>query len=521
MSFIEREDANISGPQPISSTVPETEPTPPAVGGATHTALSHVKTIILTLAVTVPLGVVTRFLIPRYLGAESAGKLFFAESFPTLFLSMMPLGIGFYIQKAVPARHEHARDILSPVLMLQLLMGFVMSLGVLGFMKFSGYDAGSLGLTGLMCIYNVLFIIQSDTMQKVLVAIGAVKEISLIHIIEKVTVIILTLGCMASGLGVVAIALSGLASQILQFALLLHCARGKNLLGGRLDPALMRTMIRFGLPFFMSTLLTTSNGSIDAFFLSKMGGYGEMGLYGMVLKVLGAMFSFVPVISNGIMPVLARTYHLDPTEYRRVSGLALRSLLLLCLPIGLGFSAFIGDVIRIAYGEAFHAATFAGVIGGPLLACNYLAIYLSTIMVFSNSGKQSAMIMTAAVATNAFCDWMFIPFGRDLLGAGGGAAGSAAASLVAEIVVCTALVTRIKPAKLWSGTTYTAVMSLLPAFLMIAGWAQWYSLSLPVRIGVMAVFLPTYVLATRLVHREELEFLRRLRPRRKTKATPA
>jgi hypothetical protein len=61
-------------------------------------SLSNVTTIGLTMAITIPLGIVTRIWVPRVLGSKDAGILFFAESFPIFFMNFMTLGAPYYIQ---------------------------------------------------------------------------------------------------------------------------------------------------------------------------------------------------------------------------------------------------------------------------------------------------------------------------------------------------------------------------------------------------------------------------------------
>lgn len=483
--------------------------------------LRNVKAVAITLAVTVPLGIITRLLVPRYLGSEEVGKLYFAESFPTMLLSLCSLGLGYYIHKAVPARHEHAGEILVPILILQSLAGLALSVGILTFMYFSGYDASTIELTALLCVANVIGMIQFDALQKVFFAIGRVKEASAYLIVEKIMLVVLTAASLLLGKGVFAIAVAMAIPRIVYLGIALRFAYRLGLLGGKFDMPLLKKMLSSGGPFFLAGIITNSNGSIDSYFLQSLAGFTEVGLFGQVFRQLGALLMLVPVITNGIMPALSRAYHIDAAEYQRVSGLALRSLLIICLPMSLGVSAFAQDLMPFLYGEKFREATLTCVISGPILAAYYLAMYLGSTMVFMGGGRRSLMTMTAAVALNATLDVLFIPLGMDWLGTGGGAAGAAMGSLVVETFVCCSLVHKAKPDKLWSRATLTAVFALLPALLLIPLHELWFTISLPLRIAIFAVFLPAYSILTGMIRREEREFLFKLLPRRKAGDTVA
>ena len=225
---------------------------PPDGGEANYLedSLGSAFKLSLAMAITVPLGIVTKIAVPRYLGEELAGRFFFAENFPTVLLMFLSLGIGVYIQKTLPARREHAVDVFSPVLKLEAAFAAVLIATLVGYMKATGYDLDIICLTGFMACVQAMCVIQNDIIQKVFFAVGLTREVAIVNVVSKVVLASAVLLSLLSGAGVYGLATCFFCAQLIAMSMLLSTARNQEMLGGPFRFPVIRRVLLTGLPFF-------------------------------------------------------------------------------------------------------------------------------------------------------------------------------------------------------------------------------------------------------------------------------
>jgi O-antigen/teichoic acid export membrane protein len=186
-------------------------------------------------------------------------------------------------------------------------------------------------------------------------------------------------------------------------------------LGLGVDPALLRRMIRFGLPTMPAELTLYSLNFIDRILIVRLAGLAEAGLYALAVK-----------FANG-MQVLVRGFHLawpplaysirDDEEARRAYALIVSWFVAICAFAVLGLWLLAPWLVRLLASEEFFAAHEAI---GPLAAGTALyALYLVLVVVLGRTGRTELSFppTALAVAVNIGLNLLLVPpFG--IVGAG-------------------------------------------------------------------------------------------------------
>ena len=484
----------------LNSDGPLSEKSPLPSQATLRTSIANASKLTLAMAITIPLGFVTRILIPRFLGVEKAGVFFFAESFPNIALMLLPFGISSYIQKNVPPDHGHARIILKSVLMIQVLLAFLLTLAVLGYMQLAGYEGYLIALTGIMAIYQAMVLIQSEVIVNLFIAIGRIGLVAAINVGSKVLLVLLVLASlMLDHNNLYMLTLAFLATQFTVLLFALHKANSLGMLGGTISTDVIAKVVKVSLPFFLAAAVAGSNSTIDMAVLSQMANFQEVGYYGAVMRIQGLFLMVIPLLSSALTPLLSVTYARDRMEYKKLAAQAMRVIIILAFGVCMGGTAFAHEIILTIYGAAFTPAAMTLCLNGPVILLTYVSVFMVNSIIITTDGRGLAKILALGFCINFALDYLLVPIGMRLLGPGGGASASAVATMITEFITTGLLIWLSDHSVFNRRTTYTLCMLGVPALAFAGLSDHWAKIELLPRIGMFALVMPLFLAATRVL----------------------
>jgi O-antigen/teichoic acid export membrane protein len=470
-------------------------------------SLSNVSKLAVMLAITIPLSFVTRVLVPRALGSEKAGILFFAESFPLLLLSFMPLGLPVYIQKNVPPHPEHAREIFDSLIGFGALMAMVLLGGLAVYLAFSHFDPLTAQVIGVMACYQAIQIYSNEYLQKIFISLGQYSITSAINIGSKVLTVLFVLGSMWLNGGIIMVAGAFTAAQLIVLLVMLANARRSRLFGGGVSLPRIKAMLLVGAPFFLGGFLSTINSSIDGVCLERWASFAEIGYYGAAQRLLALFLLPVPIIGQVFSPIMSRAFANEREQYSSLITTITRGLMGLACPLAWLFVAFSKEIVGLLYGPQFAPAMLSTMVMGPLLIFSLLATFFAISAVITSTGKSFTAILFCGALINFTTDYFFIPLGGTTLGPGGAAAGAAFSSLCTTtfemslflIVSCRGLLN--------GKMLYSLLVALLPVLLTAAAGDSWGNINLIYRVLLFAAVVPAYLFLVRLITLDDVSLV--------------
>ncbi len=471
----------------------------------------NLKVMTISVALTQIIALALKTMMPRVLGPEKMGVFYFAESTAMLFFTFLPLGLTTYINRTLPPKPEHIKDILWTVLLLEIAMAALIGLGLTGLLLLGNQSSETIIATLIMGVYAAFFIFQRDILQKIFIILGEVSFVSKLNVAVKLVLVIGSLLALYFAPHVALIAFMHLASEAFGLIWLLKKAARSGYVSIKRGLPHLKPMLKISLPFYLAGVLNGVYGQIDMFMLSQFADKKEVGYFGSAFKIIGIALFLVPVFQSSITPALSRALDQDPRLFARKISEFLRTLMIASLPLSVGLALF-GDLIAALLNGPEFAPSFRIVVFlSPVLLMMYLNTFLGASLHLASSGKKLSLIFITGGIINVALDYIFIPYGLKTFGEGGGGLALSLVTFACELYVFAMMLYMLKE-KVWSlRHTFNALTIFAPSFLGMYFYSEVSQLSLVSRILIFLFFIP-YAWLSRLVQSEDWENLKELMP---------
>ncbi len=367
-------------------------------------------------------------IVARAVGVEGAGRYFVAMSFTTIFSIFVDLGLSNVLVREVAKTPDRAREFLSNVLGLKVILSALTAAAVLVAARLLRFPAQTTLMISIAAIVMVL-----DGIHLVFYAVMRGFQNLSHEAVGMVTGQAITISA-----GLIFI-FSGLPLPFLVVALI--CGSTWNVLwsGTRLAKhygiwprlALDRHVISFywqvTVPFAVAGIFSRVYSYIDSVMLSKMVSETAVGFYGAAYKITFA-FQFLPMgLAAAVYPAMSGYYVSDRDRLGKVLVTSLRYLMIAVLPLAAGIFVLAAPFVRLIYGAKF---------GGTVLPLQILIFSLIPAFLYWPCGSllnacdrqvKNTVVMGATMVSNVVLNIFLLPRY--------GAAGAAAAALISNTIL--------------------------------------------------------------------------------------
>ncbi len=200
---------------------------------------------------------------------------------------------------------------------------------------------------------------------------------------------------------------------------------GKMLL--EFDRKLIRPILAGAWPFALSGILGGLMVNTDVLVIGSLRTATDVGYYSAAQRVILLLYVLPGVLATSIFPLLARLAASgDKDRARRLVESALRSVLLISLPIVIGGVILSEPLIRFLFGAEYVPGTLSLQILLLTVPMNFVAAILSNVVFAYDAQKKLVIYAGIGGVLNLILDLILIPFW--------GIAGSSFATLCVQIV---------------------------------------------------------------------------------------
>ena len=457
--------------------------------------------------------------LPRYLGAEDYGRLYFAITINGLGSLAMDLGFTALIVKEIARDRSRAAILAVNAAALRLLMWTVSLVCTLLFVILSGYSAEAIHVVLVLGIANVFFGLY-DLIHRVFVGLERMEFRSYGLIIEKVFLAVVGVTLLLMGANSFVIALVMLASMALNFAASTYFLRTIVPVKLEFDTAMWLPLLRAGLPFMISTVLGFIYYRIDVMMLSAMTNESVVGWYGAPHKLFDTLMFFPTILNTAVYPVLARLYHTSKDEMVQTSRKILDLTMIIGVPIAAGMVALARPIIAFLFGlQEFEQSIILLQILSASLLMIYVDFVLNTVLISNDRQRRIVIVSIAATVINVTVNYYAIDYFQHNFG--NGAIGPAVTTGITELCVMSMSIAILPKG------CFNRHNLVLAAKTLLAGGVMWLAIGmlqaqalhwvLAALIGSMAYVL--VLLALKVVTKREVMFFLSLLPFRKAAPT--
>ncbi len=376
-------------------------------------------------------------MLPRYLegGFDDLGRYFAALWLAILLATITELGLYTPLIREVAADRSKARQIVSNVLVIRLILLCITFLIIVVLSKFmySGDTVTLVYILGISEILNAL----TQLCRRVFRAFERMGFEALGVILERLVVFALGLGVLIRGYGIIAFSIVVLTASVLNLVLTFSIMVWKfsRPSFGFLDAKLCGYLLKQALPFALAGVLATIYFRIDGLMLKHiMGPAGNTaaGWYGTVYNLVMALTVLPGAFMGAVFPVMSRMLHSSAAAMSFLYTKSLKLMFIIAVPIAVSVTFLADKIVLILYSaERFTAQDHEAlsqileilIWAGALVFLNFVLI---TTFRAANRRRAFSIIMAVGVSVNIGSNLILIPRYGHL--------GTAASMVISELV---------------------------------------------------------------------------------------
>jgi O-antigen/teichoic acid export membrane protein len=397
-----------------------------------------------SLLVTWTVALIVKLQVPAHLGPIRQGHFGFAESFATMFFTVLGLGVDTYIAKEVAVRPKHASDIVGGVFALRVVMSFVLFPVMAGVLWATGRSREILLASLVFGLINLLTTL-NGTLGIVLNTTARVGAAAAANIVGKIVWGVGLLIGLHYDAPLVVLALPGLVGESLRVAVMVPANRRVADLQYRIDVKAVKSALIESLPFFVNSLALGVLGSLGMSVLEFVRvDEREVGWFAGAQNVAYLCVLLTPLLGWVVMPLLSRAFARSEEEGIAVLRRGSVGLLTVIVPVTVMISAGSDFLIHLAFGDKYAPAHTALSILSLVFVMTYMDTLLAMSLIILRKGWSVTIISVGAVFVTGLLMFVFVPLGRHLIGEGGESAGAAAAVISSEACVLVAMLSSFR-----------------------------------------------------------------------------
>ncbi|MBI4170425.1 MAG: flippase [Candidatus Aenigmarchaeota archaeon] len=464
------------------------------------------------------LGYALRLFLARSLPVTDFGLLYSIFVFIAFFSLFKDLGLGPTIIKFL-AEFSGAgnKDKIKPSILVVGLIQFAIAIAIMmPIIFFSDFIAvfyfRTVAAAFPLQIIAVSFIIGTalTTLQHAAQGLGHVKIYSLVEPIRLAIAFLFV--ALLINLGVTGISYAYVLGAVAALMFLLFGLKSRGKLTGKaaFDKALTKKLMKFAFPVFIGGLSSLLLFYTDTIVLTAFRGLEDVGLYQAALPTSQLLWVLVNSLAVVLLPLIAEMWakkHIN--EVSTALGLISKFAFVVVIPIAIIMIAFAGDILLILFGQAYLPAA----ITLQILAIN--SIFYTLFVIFSNSliavnKPISNTKITAVISVlNLILNILFVP----QYGIAAAALSTLLAYFIGTVLAFYSLrktvqigMDTISLAKIFVGGILA--MSIIVAIKTVLIFNILAEIILSLAAGL--IFYSFFILRTKGLTKEELEFLRKL-----------
>ncbi len=372
--------------------------------------------------------------LPRYLGAEEYGKLYFGMSISALAALLMDLGLTMLIVREVARDHGKISSFFFNGGALRIFAWAVSLVITLGFVVLSGYPTTTIEIVLILGIGN-LFLGGYEIIHRIFVGLERLEFRSIGMVSEKVFLAIVGVTMLKMGHGPIAIAFVILLSLLLNFLVSYYFLRRITPLNPQeFRPSTWPSLLREGFPFMISMVFGFIFYRVDVMMLSRMTNDAVVGWYGAPYRLFDTLMFFPVILNTAVYPVLSRLFQTSKENVNATARRLLHLTLVAAVPVAVGMLVLAEPIISLLFGLPEYANSIVLL---QLLSVSLILVYadfvFSTVLLSYNKQKEVSWIAVIATFVSITLNYFAITYFQEHYG--NGAIGSAIATAITEAFV--------------------------------------------------------------------------------------
>lgn len=427
--------------------------------------------------------------LPRELGDEGFGRLFFAISFAMVASILLNLGINTWLTKEVARDPGSGEERLAEALGLKLALSavvYALMLFVVRLMDVTPEAIAATDIVGAAFLIGSFGLTWAAWLQGS--QLGGPPALALVF--EKLVLTVASLAMLQLGYGLVAMAWVMLLAACVGTSFTAWVVYRSIPFRISWNRAAWKTVLVGAAPFLIWVVFGEIYVRIDVLMLTAMTSDDVVGWYGAAFRLYGTVLFIPNVFMTTVFPALSRKFAAPDEEAHVATRRTLTFMLAAAVPIGMGTTLIARPMVATLFGPTFVHATENLELFGLSMVLVCVNVVLGSVLIANDQQGRWAFAAVGAALLNPLMNLALIPWSQQAMGNGGW--GAALATLLTEIFLMVVAL-RLLPAQ-----TFDARSRMTAFKALAAGTAMLVAVHLFGSAELLPIFLVasvTYVLA--------------------------
>ncbi len=411
------------------------------------------------------LAFVLAVLLPRRLGPEGVGEIYFAQALWLIAVSVATFGTDALVVSTVAARPAQARNVANDALRARsLLFVAVWPIGAAVLWSSRGVgEALNLGLAlGLAAALTLI----GNTWRSVVHGEEGLRQIAIVEVAAKVALVAGVVVLLSTDARLGVIGLAWVAPALISAIWFLVLVRRGGTTPERQRSTIRRTLLA-GRPFFAATGMVLIYHQVDVVVIALLGSSESAGWYGAADQLHTSIFFVPTVVLAANTPAMFRLADRTEREVDKALGDGLGLMLLAAVPIGFGLMVIGDDLVALTFGSEFGPTGDVLRLLGLAVVPTYAATFLGQAALALGRSIAWARLMFGATVATAAIDLALVPLTQRWFD--NGALGGAVSYVVVETAIVIIGIRQVRPALVDRSMLTSLARLLLAGAVMAVG----------------------------------------------------
>ncbi|MDC4205465.1 MAG: flippase [Candidatus Manganitrophus sp.] len=390
------------------------------------------NTIFMTMSsvLNMAISIGTTAIIARSIGPELYGRYTFGLSYILFLSALANFGIeSLFIREA--ARDRKNIDLILDIIPLKAILALFTIVAVIVSAHALNYPDETIRVIYVLCA-GLFFQVINESLNALFQSQEKLYINALLSVIFRILTAIVIVVSVYSGTGfwgIVSAFVIGHAASSVAMVAFAHRELGSLRL--RFQPKLWIGLVRQGIPFYASALLTMIYHKINILMLSKMVSEQNIGLYMAAIALVEGLYFIPTALNSSIYPAFSRMYGNSLEALNKTYQKMTKYILVLTVGATFGTLLVAKDVILTIYGPQFLDSIPVLQVYILFWVFTFFAQILSSLLFSVHMESIQVKVMAGACIINIVLSFLFI---REY-----GIIGAAYASVLTEFFVVIAI----------------------------------------------------------------------------------
>jgi O-antigen/teichoic acid export membrane protein len=301
------------------------------------------------------ISIFTTSIIARSIGPGLYGRYMFGLNYILFFSVLANFGLeSFFVRET--ARDRKNINVASDIFFLKIALAILTSVVVVLSANLLRYPEATLNVIYVFCI-GLFFQILYESLMSVYRSLEKMHFMAVFATAFRVVSALIIIFAIYSGIGFPGIVCAFSITYFLLFTTVLFFVyRSYGIPVFQINPVRWLYLIRQGMPFYLSALLTMFYARISIMILSKLVDEAQMGLYMASLNLVENLFFMVTAFNTSIFPAFSRLYGTSFESLIMVYKKITKYLIIMGVAICVGTILVAEKIVVMIYGREFLAA---------------------------------------------------------------------------------------------------------------------------------------------------------------------